>query len=111
MSNPSKARGTRFENAVVAFLADHFPYVERRAQAGANDRGDIAGIPGVVIEAKSAQRYELGQWLKEAHIEKSNAAARLAVVWAHRKGKASAGDGYVVMDGHTFVYLLKEAGW
>jgi hypothetical protein len=111
MSNPSKARGTRWESAVVAFLSEHFPYIERRTQAGANDRGDVAGLPGVVIECKSAKRYELGQWLKEAHTEKTNAAARLGLVWMHRKGKASAGDGYVVIDGHTLVYLLKEAGW
>ncbi len=111
MANPSKVRGTRFESAIVDFLLPFFPHAERRTLNGAKDKGDIAGIPGVVIESKSANRLQLAEWLKEAQAEATNANARIGVVWAHRKGKASAGDGYVLMDGHTFAYLLKEAGW
>jgi hypothetical protein len=107
----NKQRGTRWETAIVDFLAPMFPHVERRALRGAKDRGDIAGIPGAVIEAKSAARTDLSGWLNEAQHEGRNAAARVAVVWFKRRGKASAGDGYVLMDGHTFAYLLKEAGW
>jgi hypothetical protein len=95
----NKQRGTRWETAIVDFLAPMFPHVERRA------------LPGVVIEAKSAARTDLSGWLNEAQLEGRNAAARVAVVWFKRRGKASAGDGYVLMDGHTFAYLLKEAGW
>ncbi len=107
--NPSKQRGTSWESKIVDFLKEHWPHVERRTLSGAKDRGDIAGIPGLVIEAKNAAHFALSLWLKEAHAERDNDGADLGVVWAKRRGKSSAGDGYVVMDGHTFAHLLRQA--
>jgi hypothetical protein len=49
--NKSKIKGTAYETAVVRHLNDNgFPYAERRALAGNLDKGDIAGIPSVVME-------------------------------------------------------------
>ena len=31
--------------------------------------------------------------------------------WIKRRGKASPGEAYVVMDGETFTHLLREAGY
>ena len=112
MSNPSKAKGTAWESAIAAFLQGHgWPYVERRSLAGALDRGDIAGIPGVVIEAKSVKTVALGAFLDEANAEAVNDHADFGVAWIKRRGKVSPGQGYVVMDGSTFVGLLFEAGY
>ena len=103
----AKRKGTAWESAIVTHLRDWgHRAVERRALAGNLDRGDIAGIPGVVIEAKSAARIDLAGWLREAHIERDNDGAAVGVVWFKRRGKASAGDGYVLMDGATFTHLL-----
>lgn len=109
--NTSRKRGTAWESKIVEFLAEQWPHVERRAMKGAHDRGDIAGLPGLVIEAKAEARVRLAEWLAEAQAEGVTAAARVAVAWVKRRGKASAADGYVIMDGRTFAYLLKEAGW
>ena len=84
---------------------------ERRALNGKHDRGDIAGIVGVVIEAKSAARIDLAGWLTEAQQEAINDRAEFGVVWAKRKGKTSAADGYVIMDGETFASLLAGGGY
>lgn len=83
---------------------------ERRTLCGAKDRGDIAGIPGLVIEAKSAARMELAAWLDEAEAERVNDGADVAAVWVKRRGKTSPAAGYVVMDGATLVRLLVAAG-
>lgn len=108
----SKRRGTSWESAVVAFLREQgWPHVERRAHNGAKDRGDVAGIPGVVVEAKSAARIELAAWIAEAETERANDGAEYGVVWAKRKGKTSAADGYVVMTGAQFAALLRDAGY
>jgi hypothetical protein len=108
----AKRKGTAWESCVVDFLRTvGFRYAERRALAGAKDLGDITGIPDVVIECKSQNRQSLGEWLDEAKAERANAAARIGVVWFKRRGKGSAGDGYVLMDGHTFAVLLREAGY
>jgi hypothetical protein len=108
----ARAKGTAWESCVVDFLRSRgWPNAERRALNGRADRGDIAGVAGVVIEAKNARAVDLAGWLREAHVEALNDRARHGVVWFKRRGKASAGDGYVVMDGHTFVALLDEAGY
>ena len=108
----AKQRGTAWETAVVNYLqTSGWPHAERRALNGNTDRGDITGLPGVCIEAKSAARVELGEWLKEMLTEKTNARADVGAVWIKRRGKTSPGDAYVVMDGRQFVQLLKEAGW
>jgi hypothetical protein len=107
-----RAKGTRWESACVAWLNAHgFPYAERRALAGALDKGDITGIPGVVVEAKSQNRLSLAEWLDEAEQERVNAGAEVGVVWFKRRGKTSAGDGYVLMTGDTLTSLLRQAGY
>lgn len=108
----SKAKGTLWESAIVTYLRSNgVPHAERRALAGTLDRGDIAGIPGVVIEAKSAARLDLAGWLAEAECERDNDHATHGIVWAKRTGKTSAADGYVLMTGAALVQLLTEAGY
>lgn len=108
----SRRTGTAWESAVVTYLRERgWQYAERRALAGSNDRGDIAGVVGVVIEAKSAKRVELAAFLDEAHVEAANDRADMGVVWLKRRGRTSPGAGYVVMDGQTFTRLLSDAGY
>jgi len=105
-------KGPHWEARIVAYLREHgAPHAERRVMGGASDKGDVAGIPGVVIEAKNAAALSLAGWLDEAEAERVNARAELAVVWHHRRGKASPGDGYVTMSGATLVRLLAAAGY
>lgn len=112
MSNPSKAKGTAWESAIVAYLRDRgWTYAERRTLNGSKDRGDIAGIPGVVIEAKSTKTVALGAYLDEANTEALNDGANLGAVWLKRRGCPHPADGYVVMDGATFLGLIRGAGY
>lgn len=112
MVNKSKIRGTSWESAIVRYLiTEGHPHVERRALAGTADRGDIAGVPGWVLEAKNCKSMDLAGWVDEAMIEQANDGADYAAVWHHRRGKASPAEGYVTMTGATFVRLLRAAGW
>jgi hypothetical protein len=106
----SKDKGTAWETAIVRYLAPLFPGVERRALAGVLDRGDIAGVPGTVIEAKNCRTPKLGSWVDEAVVEQANASARIGVVWHKRVGRVSPADGFVTMSGRQFVELLVAAG-
>jgi hypothetical protein len=108
----SRRKGTSWESAIVAYLREvGAQHAERRALNGAKDRGDVAGVVGLVIEAKSAARLDLAGWLAEANTERDNDGADLGVVWAKRRGKSGAADGYVLMDGATLVGLLRAAGY
>lgn len=109
----NKARGTRHESSIVAFLKEHgFTWADRVPLSGNRDRGDVTiGPGGPCIEAKSQNRISLAEWLDEANDEARNAGAPFGVVWAKRRGKGSPGDHYVVMDGASFVLLLQQAGY
>jgi hypothetical protein len=102
-----RQKGTSAESAVVNYLNDGtFPKVERRSLNGAKDRGDIAGLPGVVIEVKNCATMKLAEWVDEALVEALNDDAEVGVVWHKRKGRGNPGDWYVSMNGHTFAWLL-----
>jgi hypothetical protein len=108
----AKAKGRFWENRIVAYLTSAgWPYTERRRLAGTSDRGDIAGIPGVIIEAKSAKTYSLPAWMKETRIERNNAKAAIGALWIKANGKTDAGEGFVLLPPEDFVRLLREAGY
>jgi Holliday junction resolvase len=110
--NRAKQKGTSWESAIVAYLRERgVTHAERRTLAGVNDRGDIAGIPGVVMEAKNCKSIDLGGWVTEMEREQVNDMAKVGVVWAKRRGHTSAGKGYVIMTGDTFVDLITQAGY
>lgn len=111
MANPSMAKGTRAENAVVEYLrGQHWPFAERRAKSGNKDRGDIAGLGGpVVIEVKDCVKLDLAGWLGELAAEMRNDNARFGAVWHKKRGKGSPAEWYVTLPGHVFADMLKEA--
>jgi len=69
----AKQKGTLAETAVADYLRQTFPAVERRALAGVNDKGDVAGVPGCVIEVKNQRSYKIHDWMKETETERINA--------------------------------------
>lgn len=107
--NAAKTRGTRAETAVVRTLrAAGFVHAERRALNGSQDRGDIAGIPGLVIEVKNHARLALAEWVAEMETERDRDGARYGVVWHKRKGVADPRNWYVTMTGRDFLRLLAD---
>jgi len=111
VSNPSRVKGTTWEAAVVDFLKPFWPWVERRALNGSKDRGDVAGIPFVVIEAKAAKTMRLNDWLAELDDEIVAADAGTGAVFVKRIGRTKAEDGFIVMRPLAWVELMKRAEW
>ena len=108
MANPSKAKGTAWESAVVEYLRTHgFPWAERRALSGSADKGDVSGIPGVVIEAKACREITLASFMDEVAIETGNAGASVGVAVVKRRNRSVA-DGYAVMTLETLARLLAD---
>lgn len=113
MTNRSKAKGTAWETSLVETLrAAGFDDARRVVLSGALDQGDVhvgpAPNPLIAIEGKNEQRVSLSEYVTEANREGVNAGAIYGgVAWVHRRGKASPLDGYVVMDGHTWVGILR----
>jgi Holliday junction resolvase len=107
--NPSKTKGTAFESAIVRYLTENgHPHAERRALAGAADRGDIAGLPGVMIEAKAVKTITLASIMDEVVEQTANCGdGTIGVAWIKRRGKGIERS-YVVMEPATFLALLGE---
>ena len=108
MTNPSKAKGTAWETAVVKYIRDIGLHAKRRPLTGHLDEGDIEveGIPWLTIEAKAGKKMDLAGWITEANIEALNAHCSVGAVWAKRRGKTSPADGYVILDGESFMEIL-----
>lgn len=111
MSNPSKQKGTAAETAVVRYFTNRGALnVERRAQSGANDRGDIAGVIGAAIEVKACARMELAAWVDEAQTEMVNAEGDIGIVVAKRRGTTDPGNWYAILPVSQLTTLLAESG-
>lgn len=103
-----RAKGTAWESAIVAFLKENgFPYAERRAMRGNKDAGDIAGVPGVAIEAKNCKAMSLSEWMGEAATAAINAGVGRYAIWHKRRMKGVA-DSYVTIPAWFFVELLRD---
>lgn len=93
MVNPSKAKGTAAETAIVKYAQGlGFPFAERIPLHGNHDHGDIRLAPGLILEVKagkSAQTASLGQvcrWMSEAMTEARNAHADAYGLIVQRQG-------------------------
>ncbi|MFG3509679.1 hypothetical protein ACGF5F_29725 [Streptomyces sp. NPDC047821] len=88
MSTKSKAKGTAAEREVVRYLQNWWPAAERRALSGNKDKGDVAGIPGVVVEVKAAATQLIGPWQRETLVEMENAGAARCMLVVKRPYKS-----------------------
>jgi hypothetical protein len=105
----SKRAGTAWESRVVAHLREHgWPKAERRALAGGKDKGDVIGVDGVVLEAKAAQAWRVGDWLKELTAEKRNAGATQGALVIKRR-QQPVGKALVLLELDDYLELLRRA--
>lgn len=110
--NRPKIKGTAGESAVVKWLCENgHPHAERRALQGAADKGDIAGLPGVMIEVKNVKADMWGKWLAETEIETRNAKADVGMLVRKRVGRSDPGQWFAVMNLETANRLLRLAGF
>lgn len=101
MSNPSKAKGTAVETAIVRYLrANGFPFADRQPLRGGRDQGDITACPGIIIEAKTSKRTGptglpseqlLATWLDQTELERVNAGAAVGLLVVKRHGTTDPG--------------------
>lgn len=106
MSNPSKEKGTKFESALVAHLAERWGVMgaglglvpRRVAQSGALDTGDLHGLGPFVAQAKAYKDLVTGLrvGVDGAVVQAQRAGARFGVAFLKRPRKGI-GETYAVM--------------
>jgi hypothetical protein len=112
VSNPSKARGTAAETAVVGYFRRRgWIHAERRTLSGAHDKGDLAGVVGVCAEIKACKAMDLAGWMRELGVEQANAKATVGAVIAKKRGTTNPAEWYAVLTLRQFCDLLAAAGY
>lgn len=116
MVNRSKQKGTAQESLIRDYLKTVWnPDIERMPLSGGKDRGDIAGFRVgagrhlIAFEIKNRTQVSLSEWIKEAQQEAENYGAVAGVACFKRKGKAAAGDQYVLATLSDFIAILRAA--
>jgi hypothetical protein len=106
----SKQKGTLAETAVADYLRQTFPAVERRALQGKFDTGDVAGVPGCVVEVKNQRSYKIHEWMKETETERVNAAANIGVlvIKPNGVGVSNVDKWWAVVSLETITRLIEE---
>ncbi len=110
----SKEKGTRAETAVVRWLRENgFAGAERRALQGVADKGDVAGIPGIVVEVKDRRSYAIPAWLRETETETAAADADhgVLVVKPNGVGETRVGEWWAILPLYDLARLLRQAGY
>ena len=109
MTSPQKRKGSAAELAVAKWLNRLGWTQAERSRAGwTDDRGDIDGMPGVVIEVKNCKTLSIPAWLRELEVEMKNAKAWTGTVIAKRKGSTDVNDWYAIMPASVWAELLLE---
>jgi hypothetical protein len=109
MTSPQKRKGSAAELAVAKWLNRLGWTGAERSRAGwTDDRGDIDGMPGVVIEVKNCKTLSIPAWLRELEVEMKNAKAWTGTVIAKRKGSTDPADWYAIMPASVWAALLLE---
>lgn len=114
MSNPSKAKGTAAETAVVRWArANGFGGADRQPLRGNRDTGDIALCPGVIVEVKAHRiptgcptRGQLTCWMAQTETERRNAGADLGVLIVKRVGTTDVGHWHAHITAWTLADLI-----
>lgn len=107
MSNPNKAKGTRFESAIRDLANSKGHTAVRPAQMGAGDVGDVH-IDGLLcVQAKDVARWSVSGWLDDAQEQAERADLPFAAV-VMKKRMASTGQAYAVMTLEDLLALLRR---
>lgn len=102
MSATQRRKGARGEAEVVELARAHGFTAARTRSGSGQARGDIAGLPGVALEVKRAERESVRAWFEQAA---ANCGLDLPVV-AHRKSR---GPWLATLELDDFLALLKRA--
>lgn len=99
-------KGNRWRRKVVLFLeALGFNVTVRGIGFAGDDLKATLDDLDLSIECKDHNRYELATWISQAE---ENAEGGIPVVFAHRRGKQGAEEGYVLMSGAAFARLVSR---
>lgn len=112
MSSAARDKGLKFEREVRDYLRGHGFPVERIPPGMRNDRGDLSGLPDLVVEIKNYKdtTRAIREGLADLEIEQANADTTFGTVIVKRRGVTDPGRQLAVLELWQLVGLLKRGG-
>lgn len=109
MSNPNKAKGTRWEVAVRDYFKEHGVNAYRPAQEGFKDVGDLHGVSPFAVQCKDWRDVTsaIREGLDGAQKQADNAGERYGVVIVKRARKPVS-EAYAVLRLADFVDIVQR---
>lgn len=111
--NRASARqaGAKFERSIADCLAEYVDdRIDRRVKRGNRDTGDVGPVRHmggrVTLECKDVAKLALGQWVREADVERGNEDGLAGFCVHKRRGTADPLDQYVTGTLRDLVALL-----
>ena len=109
MSNPNKAKGTRFESSIRDLAQARGHRAIRPAQMGAGDLGDVH-IDGLLcVQAKDVARWSVAGWLEDAREQADRADLPFCAV-VMKKRLSSTASAYAVTTLDELLAMLRRLG-
>jgi hypothetical protein len=106
----SRDKGARGELEVAAVLQAHGFNARRTPNSGGLSwRGDIAGVPGYVIEVKRTERITVPQWLNQAYAAARGGEIPVVVFRRSRAGTDADGQWHAILSLQALCELLAAA--
>jgi hypothetical protein len=105
MKRSPKQIGTDTETRTQRYLLRFFPRVCRLAPAGAQDLGDLGGVPMLTIQVKGGKVLKLAEWVDQAGDQSDRAHTPYFVVIHRRLRKGDPGQWYATLPVETFAGL------
>ena len=106
MSNPNKAKGTRFESAVRDYLNSTGQSAHRIAQAGA-DVADVHLNGSWALQCKDVAQQRYKDWVDDVEDQRLAAGLHFGAV-VHKRRNAPVGDALVVMSLDQFAEITNR---
>lgn len=108
MANAAKRKGSAWETAIVTYIRAFGLRAQRIPAGSEDDQADIfvAHPEWPAVQAKNCQKFELASWVREVNQQAVHASRTCGVVWVKKRGHTDPGEGYVIMDGATFMHLM-----
>jgi hypothetical protein len=110
MAINSKEKGKRFERTLAAMFRQYgYANAHRTAQYCGNtgDAADVAGLPGIHVEAKHQEKMELYKWMAQAKNDAAASGKEVLPAVFHKKNNAAI---LVTMELPDFMEIYKAYG-
>lgn len=105
MAKNNHAKGSHWRRRIEVALQSNGYATTFRGIGLPGDDITVHSDPPLSIEAKNHANYSIADWVDQSL--RQAPAGSIPVVWAHRRGRSRAEDGYVILTGENFLRLLE----